>query len=152
MRYEKVVDYDFNNGDGIGVSLWVTGCPHHCSGCHNPQLFDPTRGQEGYSSALDKVLMALEDPRIDKHLSILGGEPLAPYNVDGVIEIVKEIRNRYPNKKIWLWTGYALEELDEKQKEVLQYLDYIIDGRFEKDLKVRNRWYGSSNQKITKLR
>ena len=152
MRYERVVDYDFNNGDGIGVSLWVTGCPHCCDGCHNPQLFDPRRGQEGYSSALDKIFKALEDPRIDKHLSILGGEPLAPYNVDGVLEIVKSVRERYPNKEIWLWTGYTIEEMNPRQLEVLEYLNYVVDGKFMKDLKVRNKWFGSSNQRLIKLK
>lgn len=152
MRYERVVDYDFNNGDGIGVSLWVTGCPHKCDGCHNSQLFDPNRGQEGHSSALEKIFKALEDPKIDKHLSILGGEPLAPYNIDGVIEVLKAVRKKYPYKEIWLWTGYTIDELDTKQMEVIPYLDYIIDGRFNKNLKVRNKWYGSSNQRLIKLK
>lgn len=152
MRYEKVIDYDFNNGDGIGVSLWVTGCPHKCDGCHNPQLFNPNRGQEGHSSALEKIFKALDDPRVDKHLSILGGEPLASYNVDGVIEILKAVRERYPNKEIWLWTGYVVEELDQKQRQALMYLDHIIDGKYVKELKVRNKWYGSSNQRLISMR
>ena len=109
MKYEKVVDMDLNNGDGIGVTLWVTGCPHHCYGCHNKILWDENRGKEDYIEALNKIRKALSDDRIDKHLSVLGGEPLAPYNIDEVTEIVRIIRQEFPDKKIWLWTGYELE-------------------------------------------
>ena len=148
MRWHSVVDYDFNNGNGIGVSLWVCGCPHKCKGCHNPQLFDPNQGHMGHLSALDKIYKALDDPNIDKHLSILGGEPLAPYNVKGVLEIVKAISEKYPKKQIWLWTGYEWDELNEEQMEVFKYVDYMVVGRFIEELKVRNEWFGSSNQKI----
>lgn len=148
MRYERVVDFDYNNGDGIAVTLWLTGCPHKCKGCHNPQLFDPNRGNPDYLEALSKILYALDEDDVDKHLSILGGEPLAPYNIEGVIHICKFIRNRYPNKKIWVWTGYSWEDLDVRQQHLLQYIDYLVDGKFMEDLKIENKWYGSSNQRL----
>ena len=151
MKYEKVVDMDLNNGDGIGVTLWVTGCPHHCYGCHNKILWDENRGKEDYIEALSKIRKALSDDRIDKHLSVLGGEPLAPYNIDEVTEIVRIIRQEFPDKKIWLWTGYELEELNTKQRSILQYLDYIIVGRFDITNKCENRYYGSTNQRLIDL-
>lgn len=148
MRYEKVVDFDYNNGDGIAVTLWVTGCPHKCKGCHNPQLFNPDRGNDDYMGAVDKILKALSIRRIDKHLSILGGEPLAPYNIEQVIDVCKIVKRKYPNKKIWVWTGYKWEDLDIRQQQLLKYIDYLVDGKFEESLKVENQWYGSSNQRI----
>lgn len=150
MRAEKVVDYDYNNGDGVAVTLWVTGCPHKCEGCHNPQLWDKDRGMYEME-ALSKIEDALSDPDINKHLSILGGEPLAPYNIKGVTFICKYIREKFPNKEIWLWTGYTVEELDESQREVLEYINVIIDGKFEKDLKIEGKWYGSSNQRMLEI-
>ena len=154
MKVAEVRDYDFLNGDGIGVSVWVTGCPHHCYGCHNQDLWDvDPNGYEcmDYIEALNKIRKCMDDPRIEKHLAILGGEPLAPYNIYEVSEICRIIKEEYPSRPIWLWTGYNMEELNTEQRSILKYVDFLITGRFEIQNKVKNRYYGSSNQKIYRL-
>ena len=151
MNTVKVVDYDFNNGDGIAVTLWVAGCPHKCEGCHNPQLFNPNIGTNDIEGTIAKIKKGLSDTRVNKHLSILGGEPLAPYNIKGVVKVVREIRREFPDKEIWLWTGYQLDGLDAEQRKVLWCINYLIDGPFIKSKQVIGEWYGSSNQKIYEL-
>ena len=148
MKYDSIVDYDYNNGDGIAVTLWVTGCPHRCKGCHNPQLWDKNYGTDFDIEAIDKIMKALSDPDVDKHLSILGGEPLSLDNIEHILQLCNLVKNTFPNKKIWVWTGYKIEDLDNHQKNILDYVDYVIDGKFIEELKVKNEWYGSSNQKI----
>lgn len=152
MRVERIIDYDYNNGDGVGVSVWTTGCPHKCRGCHNKQLWDKERGMADFEEIMNKVLKAMGDLDVDKHLAILGGEPLAPYNIQGVKEMCRRVKEQFPNKKIWLWTGYTYEDLNSDQIDCLKYVDTLVDGPFIESRKVEGQWYGSDNQRIIELK
>lgn len=146
MKYAQIDTCDFNNGDGIRVTLWVSGCPLHCKGCHNKQLWNKDYGNEFNKNTLDKIKKLLKNPYISG-LSILGGEPLAPYNIKSVLNIIKIVKAYLPNKDIWLWSGYNEEEIDiQELKEA--GLDVLICGRFEKDKKIDGQYFGSSNQKL----
>lgn len=151
MRYNKIRKMDISNGEGVRVSIFVQGCHFHCKGCFNPETWNFEGGKEFTSQTLETLLdFCLKDTV--KGLSILGGEPLNEENFIGVLEIVKEFRNKekLKNKDIWLWTGYEIEDIlsSEKKKEILKYLDYVVCGQFieeEKNLKLK--WAGSNNQR-----
>lgn len=150
MNYGSVLDFDFNNGDGVRVSLWVSGCPHACHNCHNQTLWDKNYGKPFTYDSL-KGLMKLLEKDISKGLSILGGEPLAPYNIDAVTKICRVCKKLYPNKSIWLWTGYSYEEV--KDHEIMNYLDVLVDGKFIEELKdPKLRYRGSSNQRVINVK
>lgn len=146
MRYLQIDTCDFNNGNGIRVTLWVSGCPLHCKGCHNKQSWDKNNGKLFTEDTYQKLVKLLDNKYI-KGLSILGGEPLAPYNKDEVLNIIKRVKKDLPNKDIWLWTGYNEDELNIKQLFNIG-IDTVIYGRFVEELKVTGEYYGSSNQKI----
>ena len=149
MKISKIKDNDVANGIGISMSVWTQGCPHHCKGCFNKVTWNYEDGRVFTDDDLNYIIENINKNNVERSLSILGGEPLCPENVDGVINVCKVIRQIYPNKKIYVWTGYTYEEFNEKQKEVLKYIDVIIDGKFEldkKDLSLTLR--GSSNQRI----
>ena len=151
MRYNKIRKMDISNGKGVRVSIFVQGCHFHCKGCFNPETWSFEAVKEFTSQTL-KTLLDLCSKDTVKGLSILGGEPLNEENFIGVLEIVKEFRNKekLKNKDIWLWTGYEIEDIlsSEKKKEILKYLDYVVCGQFieeEKNLKLK--WAGSNNQR-----
>lgn len=149
MRYNTIKLNDIANGRGINVSLFTQGCPHHCKGCFNQETWDFNGGKEFKEEDLRYILDNINANQIDRNLSILGGEPLCPQNIDGVIELCKTMKYIYNNKLIYVWTGYTIENFNDKQKELLQYIDYLIDGRFELDKKDLNlKMRGSSNQRI----
>lgn len=148
-RISTIKSNDIANGKGIVVSVWFQGCPFHCKGCHNPQTWDFNEGEEFTQEHIDKVLGYIEVNNIDRNLSILGGESLCPPNIEGTLELCKAFKEKYPNKIIYLWTGYVVENFNELQLEILKYIDVLIDGRFEidkKDLSLKFR--GSSNQRV----
>lgn len=150
MYYADIKRNDINNGEGLVVSLWVSGCPFRCPGCHNSIAWDKNFGNEFNVGALGDLLEALGDKRVDKNLSILGGEPLADYNYEEVLNVVKTVRKVYPNKKIWLWTGYDYDKV--KNLEIFNYLDCVIDGQYIEALKDEDTWWrGSTNQRMIRL-
>jgi anaerobic ribonucleoside-triphosphate reductase activating protein len=151
MRIAKIKDNDVANGLGISMSVWTQGCPHHCKGCFNMNTWSYDEGREFTDDDLNYIIKNI-NKNVERNLSILGGEPLCPENVEGVIKLCKTIREIYPSKKIYLWTGYTFEEFNSTQKEVLKYVDIIVDGKFEidkKDLSLLLR--GSSNQRIIQV-
>lgn len=149
LRYNKIKLNDIANGSGINLSIWVQGCPHHCDGCFNPETWDFDKGEKFTNKTMQYILDNINKNDVDRNLSILGGEPLCSQNLAGVINICKTIKESYPNKEIFLWTGYILEEFNDKQKEVLNYIDWLIDGPFEKDKKdLTLRMKGSTNQRL----
>ncbi len=151
MRIADIKYNDLNNGEGIVVSLWVTGCPIKCPNCHNESIWDKNCGEEFTNKDLDNILNSLSDDRLDKGFSVLGGEPLASWNYEGVLNVVKAVRKKFPKKSIWLWTGYNYDNV--KNLEIFKYLDVVIDGMFIDSLKDNNTWWrGSSNQRMIKLR
>lgn len=157
MRYSQIRSMDISNGNGIGVSLFVQGCPLHCEGCFNKELWDFEGGKE-YDSKIRDLLLSLLAPDYVKRFSLLGGEPLAPKNVNGSLNALRGIRNVFNNtKEIWLYTGYTLEELNERcdrdVAEILSMIDVLVDGRFiyaQRDLSLAFK--GSTNQRIIDMK
>jgi anaerobic ribonucleoside-triphosphate reductase activating protein len=152
MKISKIKDNDVANGLGISMSVWTQGCPHHCEGCFNKVTWSYDDGREFTNDDLNYIIKNINKDNVERNLSVLGGEPLCPENVEGVINLCKTIREVYPNKKIYVWTGYTYEEFNSTQKEIVKYVDVIIDGKFEKDKKDLSLMLrGSSNQRIIKI-
>lgn len=150
MRYAQIRKMDISNGPGIRVSIFVQGCEFHCKGCFNSSTWDFNGGKEFTNETMD-YLFSLVNEHI-AGLSVLGGEPLNPKNVETVLEICKRFKELFPGKSIWLWTGYRFEGLDEQQKEVLKWVDVLVDGQFIEELKdFRLKYCGSSNQRVIHL-
>ena len=151
MRYNKIRKMDISNGEGIRVSLFVQGCEFHCKNCFNPETWNFEGGKEFTSETLNTLMKLCDDDKI-KGLSILGGEPMHPNNRETVVDIMRAFKYRFPNKDIWMWTGYTLEKLlaenDDDVKSMLIYLDYMVDGQFVNEKKNLNlKWAGSDNQR-----
>lgn len=156
MRYAGLIENDIvDSDDGICVSLWMQGCPHHCKGCHNPETWDFNGGIEiDREKLLENVISSLTQNGIKRNFSVLGGEPLAPENLGDAAYIISKVRENFPDIKIYLWTGYVIEDLNKKNifiKQILKNIDVLIDGPFileKKDLTLKLR--GSTNQRIFK--
>ena len=151
MRIAGLTKNDTTNGEDICVSLWVQGCPHHCKGCHNPESWDFNGGEyKNNDILLEEIYDAISANGIQRNFSILGGEPLAPQNINDTYYILWEVKQRYPSIKTFVWTGYTLEQLKEMYKDtLLENVDVLIDGPFikaERDITLKFR--GSKNQRI----
>lgn len=150
MNYMKVFNLDVVNGKGTRITLFVSGCEHHCKGCYNQGTWDRNAGLPYTQEMENYIIDKLNDKRIIRRgLSISGGEPLEVYNVETVLNLCKRVKSETSNKDIWLWTGFTFEELTDEQKQVLPYVDILIDGKFieeEKDWGILFR--GSTNQRI----
>lgn len=148
MRVHKITYPDVNNGLGCRATLWVAGCSHHCKGCHNKRTWSFNSGKEFDDEYKQKLFDILSLPYI-KGLTLSGGDPLDSY--DDVLELLKEFYNKFGNTKdVWLYTGYTMEELFANGwKEILWYVDYVVDGRYdEKQRDVSLAFRGSKNQFI----
>lgn len=146
MRYNKIRKMDISNGPGIRVSIFMQGCSFHCKDCFNSETWDFKAGKEFNDDVINKVLDLASLPHI-VGLSILGGEPMHPNNREGTIKLAKAFKKRYPDKDIWVWSGYLFDEL--KDIEGLSYIDTLVDGRFV--LEQANptlKFRGSSNQRV----
>ena len=153
MRFVKIKNNDIVNGIGITLSVWTQGCPHHCKGCFNKETWTFNEGNEFTNDDLNYIISNIDSFNVKRNLSILGGEPLCPQNVEGVINLCREFKKVYPDKLIYLWTGYTIEEFNKLQKQVLEYVDFIIDGKFEEAKKNLNlHLRGSSNQRILNVK
>ncbi len=156
MNYATIKKCDVANGPGVRVSLFVSGCNHHCKGCFNQEAWDFNYGNEFTEKEENEVMEALKPDYING-LSLLGGEPLEPKNQEGLLPVVKKAKEIYPNKKIWCYTGFLFDEqvlnkmdkTNETTHELLKYIDYVVDGKFVEELKNPSlRFRGSSNQRI----
>ena len=153
MNYADIRPIDVANGPGIRVSLFVSGCTHACPECFNPEAWDFSYGQPFTQSEAAQILQALEKPYI-KGLSLLGGEPFHPANQTAVLDLVRQVRARFPDKDVWCYSGYLFEDLaagrvGEHSRELLELLDVLVDGPFVIGLKnLGLRFRGSSNQRI----
>lgn len=152
MNYASIVKADIANGEGFRVSLFASGCARNCKGCFNKEAQDPAFGKLFDEDAKMKIFKALEDPWC-RGLSLLGGEPLSKLsdNRKQIIALAKEVKEKFPEKDIWIWSGYMLEEIqeDDNMKDILKYVDVLVDGPFieeQKDLSIPFR--GSTNQRI----
>jgi len=152
MRIAGIIDDDIvDSDDGVAVSLWTVGCPHHCKGCHNQNLWDYDAGQDiPIKMVIDELKEKITKNGVMRNLSILGGEPLDPQNVKDVDKVLKEVRATYPNIKIYLWTGYTFEELEKREdvRGALRNVDVLIEGRFVEELRQDLPLRGSSNQRV----
>lgn len=147
MKYNKIRKMDISNGPGVRVSLFVQGCVFNCPNCFNPETHDFTKGEEFNDETIQKVL-TLGEAEFVVGLSILGGEPMHPINRDGVTLLAKAFKEKFPDKSIWMWTGYLFDQ-DLKDLEILQYIDVIVDGQYVDALHdFRLEWKGSSNQRV----
>lgn len=156
MRIAGLVKNDIvDSDDGIAVALYFQGCPHHCKGCHNPETWDFNGGMEIDREELIKIVMdSLTENGIKRSLSILGGEPLAPQNINNTIYILSKIREQFKDIKILLWTGYSFKDIkkDKQQKKILKLVNKIIDGKYIETLRDTTlKLRGSSNQNIINL-
>ena len=147
MRYNKIRKMDISNGPGVRVSIFMQGCTFNCKECFNPETHDFNGGKEFNDDVIQEVLELCKDDSI-VGLSILGGEPMHPNNIEGTTKLAKEFKEKYPNKTIWAWTGFLFDR-DLKDKEVLKYIDVLVDGQFVEELKdPRLKYSGSSNQRV----
>ena len=147
MNYSGINFCDTANGPGVRVSLFVSGCSLHCEGCFNKEAWDRQFGKPFTDETLNTLLEALREPYVDG-LSLLGGDPLEPYNEAVVERICSLVRDRFPDKTIWLWTGRKYEEV--KDKPIMKYIDVLVDGPFIERFKTNEQGkdYGSSNQRV----
>jgi len=146
MRYHNITKDDMLNGDGLRVVLWVAGCDHHCKECHNPITWDPDGGLPFDEAAKQEIFEELGKPYISG-ITFSGGDPLYPANVAEVTELAKIIREQFPDKTIWLYTGGLWEDIC--GTEIIRYIDVLVDGEFEVERKELNlQWKGSANQRV----
>ena len=129
MRYNKIRKMDISNGPGVRVSIFMQGCSFHCKNCFNPETWDFKSGTEFTDETIDKIIDLANNDYI-KGLSILGGEPMHPNNIKGTTKLAKKFKEIYPDKTIWVWSGFLFDR-DLKDKEVLNYIDVLVDGRYE---------------------
>lgn len=157
MRYAGLLKNDVAAAPGVSVSFWTQGCPHRCSGCHNPETWDPKGGKEFTAQVLDEIIEALRANGIKRNLSILGGEPLSPENEFLTYLVIKTVKEKLPDTEIYLWTGYVYEDLKRNTRPhlglILEQVDVLIDGPYieaKRDITLPLR--GSSNQRIIYLK
>lgn len=150
MNYHQYYPVDVVNGPGTRVTLFVSGCEHQCRGCYNQSTWDVRSGHLFDKAMADTLIADLQDERIVRRgLSLSGGDPLFPANLEGILALVKRVKTECPGKDIWLWTGYTWDALTDKQRAVLEYVDVLVDGKFEQSLADPSLPYrGSSNQVI----
>ncbi len=159
MNYAAIKKIDVANGPGVRVSLFVSGCTHHCKGCFNPETWDFKYGNNFTTEVEDEILEALK-PDYIKGLSILGGEPFEPVNQKGLLPLLRRYKEQYPGKTIWCYTGYDFEKDIltgrlgpwEITEEMLSYIDILVDGEFVIEKKNPNlRFRGSENQLVIRV-
>ena len=147
MRYNKIRKMDISNGPGVRVSIFMQGCTFNCKNCFNPETHDFDGGKEFNEQTIEKVLNLCDNENV-KGLSILGGEPLHPKNIEGTAKLAKAFKEKFPNKTVWTWTGFLFDR-DLKDKEALKYIDVLVDGQFVEELRnPKLKWCGSSNQRV----
>ena len=161
INYHNITHDDMNNGDGLRVVLWLSGCSHHCYNCQNPQTWNPGSGIPFDESAKQEIFNELSNDYISG-ITFSGGDPLHESNLDGVLKLVQEIRNSFPDKTIWLYTGYKFEQImiplminkiptleEDKRISIIRLIDILVDGEYideQKDLTLK--WRGSKNQHV----
>lgn len=163
MRYHNITKDDMLNGDGIRVVLWVAGCSHHCKNCQNPETWDPKGGLKVTADVLNELYEELDKDYVSG-LTFSGGDPMHYANLFDERSIIASVRNRFPGKSIWLYTGYTWEQLTEGKlipeagnaemlkklrKEIAESVDVLVDGEYIEDLRdVSLPWRGSRNQRV----
>lgn len=157
MKYSGIIYNDITAAPGLSVSFFTQGCPHHCPGCHNPETWDFEKGLEFTPEILDKIIYQLNAQNIPRNFCLMGGEPMCEENLFLSYLILNNIKEKSPNTKIYIWSGYTYEQLlkmsDTKVKNILNLSDFLIDGPYieaQRDITLDMR--GSKNQRIINLK
>ena len=151
MKYNKIRKMDISNGPGVRVSVFMQGSVFNCKNCFNPETHDFNSGNDFTDETIEKILDLCKNDYI-VGLSILGGEPLHPKNIEGSTKLAKRFKEIFPNKNIWIWSGYLFEEYL-KDKEIINYIDVLVDGQYNDDLHSPIlKWKGSSNQRVIDIK
>lgn len=160
MNYHKIFHDDLTNGEGVRTTLFVSGCDHGCKGCYNKATWNPKSGTPFTEETLSELFKGLDKPYVSG-LSLTGGDPLHRRNLYGIQRLLKLLREKYGNtKNVWMWTGYALEELDDDtdqmnqvRREIVSQVDVLVDGKYIEEMKSPQLPFrGSSNQIIHRMR
>lgn len=159
MRYGEIKNCDIANGEGVRVSLFVSGCTHHCKGCFNPDTWDFDFGKP-YTRETEESITDMLRPSYINGLTLLGGEPMEPDNQRALLSLVKSVKLLFPQKDIWCYSGYTFEELTGESRarcectdELLSYIDVLVDGEFVEEKKnISLAFRGSENQRIIDLK
>ncbi|MBP3464076.1 MAG: anaerobic ribonucleoside-triphosphate reductase activating protein [Clostridia bacterium] len=147
MRYNKIRKMDISDGPGVRVSIFMQGCTFNCKNCFNPETHDFEKGEEFTDETINKVLNLCEKDHI-AGLSILGGEPMHPKNIEGTTKLAREFKKKFPNKTLWTWSGFNFEN-NLKDKEVMKYVDVLVDGQYiDEQSNPTLKWKGSENQRV----
>lgn len=147
MRYNKIRKMDISNGPGVRVSIFMQGCAFNCKNCFNPETHDFTGGKEFTDDTIKRVLDLCDNENVEG-LSILGGEPMHPKNINGTTKLAKAFKEKYPDKNVWAWSGFNFDK-DLKDKEVVKYLDVLVDGQYvDEQHNPKLEWRGSENQRV----
>lgn len=150
MRYNLIRKMDIADGPGVRVSIFMQGCQFHCKNCFNPETWDFNGGKEFNDEVIEKVLQLCKKDHI-KGLSILGGEPMNPVNREGTTRLAKKFKENFPDKNLWMWTGFKYEDL--KDEEVFKYVDVLVDGQYKDELHDPTlKWKGSANQRVIDIK
>ena len=147
MKYNLIRKMDISNGPGVRVSVFMQGCEFHCKNCFNPNTWGFDEGTDFTEETIDKVLDLCGQDYV-KGLSILGGEPMHPRNIEATTKLAKAFKEKYPNKTVWAWSGFLFDKYL-KDKEVSKYIDVLVDGQYVDELHNPTlKWRGSSNQRV----
>ena len=157
MRYSGLIRNDLAAAPGVSVSFFTQGCPHRCKGCHNPETWDFEKGKEFTPKVLDEIIGALNANGLERNFCVMGGEPLCEDNEFLTLLVIKTVKEKCPNVKIYIWTGYYYEELIKRSsshtRQILDIADFLIDGPYveaERDITLSMR--GSYNQSVINLK
>ena len=156
MKYAKIKKTDVANGPGVRVSIFVSGCHHHCEGCFNSEAWDFNYGNDFTEDTIQEIIEAMNHDYITG-LSLLGGEPFELVNQKGLLPLLKKVKEVYPEKTIWAYSGFLYDDLIQMEypetKEILSLIDVLVDGKFVESLKDPNLYFrGSSNQRVIDMK
>lgn len=156
MKYAGIIKNDMSAAPGVSVSFFTQGCPHRCRGCHNPETWDFEKGKEFTNDTLNDIITALTANGIERSLAVMGGEPLCQENSFLTYLVIKTVKEKLPNTKVYIWTGYYYEDLlkkhDPRITQILELTDVLIDGPYVEQLRdITLLMRGSSNQSIIDL-
>lgn len=156
MKYSGIIKNDFSAGPGVSLSFFTQGCPHHCHGCQNPETWNFDGGKEFSHNTLNEIIDGLTENNIERNLCIMGGEPLCPENEFLTHLVISSVKEKLPNTKVYIWTGYTYEELLKsggRIAQIFELTDYLIDGPYIESLRdITLPMRGSSNQHIINLK
>lgn len=151
MNFIKIEKYSTSNGPGLRNVIWCSGCPFKCEGCHNPETWDKNNGLQFTDNDYENLIKEFKNSNLFTGISLLGGEPLAKYNIETMTAIAKKFKSQFPNKTIWCWTGNVYENV--KDLEIMQYIDVLVDGQFKLDLlDLHLKYAGSTNQRVIDIK